>query len=178
MKNFIVVNDVKRWPTLPAGAEIIDAQAYLTDSVYATSGPVRIYNLCSSYRYQRLGYYVSLLAEARGHKPIPRARTIEDLQSSNLVRLLTETLEDLVQHAFRDDSPESVEWDFYFGLRAGHSEDVLGQQLFQLLKAPLLRAQFARCGDRWQIQSARAVSMEELSPEAVNNVYIAAQQHI
>jgi DNA-binding transcriptional MocR family regulator len=48
--------------------------------------------LCDSYRYQSLGYYVSLLAEARGHRPLPRAQTIEDLQSPNLVRLHREAL--------------------------------------------------------------------------------------
>ena len=59
--------------------------------------PSRSFNLCRSYRYQSLGYYVSLLAEARGHKPLPRVSTMEDLQSQNLVRLLTENLDDLVQ---------------------------------------------------------------------------------
>ncbi len=177
MKNFIVVNQVSRWPELVPGAEIVEAETYLTDPIYATAGPARIYNLCDSYQYQRLGYYVSLLAEARGHKPVPRARTIEDLQSPNLVRLLTETLEELVQHAFREDSLESVEWDFYFGLRPGHTEDVLGQQLFQLLKAPLLRAHFERCDNRWQIRSARAIAMGELGVAAMANVSAAAQQH-
>lgn len=155
MKNFIVVNDASVWPESVPGAEIVEANAYLSDPAYAGAGAPGIYNLCDSYCYQRLGYYVSLLAEARGHKPIPRARTIEDLQSPNLVRLLTETLEDLVQHAFRKDSVHSVEWDFYFGLRPGHTEDVLGKQFFQLLKAPLLRARFERIDDRWQIRSAR-----------------------
>ena len=177
MKNFIVVNKLTQWPEPIPGAEIVDAQAYLTDPAYTSPGPVRIYNLCDSYCYQRMGYYVSLLAEARGHKPIPRARTMEDLQSPNLVRLLTETLEELVQHAFRDDSPESVERDFYFGLRPGHTEDVLGQQLFQLLKAPLLRAQFERGGDRWKIRNARAIAMDELTPDSVTAVVAAATQH-
>ena len=177
MKNFIVVNDTARWLESIPGANIVDAQAYLTDPAYASPGTVRIYNLCDSYRYQRMGYYVSLLAEARGHKPIPRARTIEDLQSPNLVRLLTETLDELVQHAFRNDRQSPVELDFYFGLRPGQTEDVLGQQLFQLLKAPLLRAQFEYRGDRWQIRSARAIAMDELESDASSNVMAAAKLH-
>lgn len=175
MKNLIVVNDVPRWPIV-FGNDIVDAQAYLTDLIYANPEPVRIYNLCDSYSYQRLGYYVSLLAEARGHKPIPRARTMEDLRAPGVVRLLTETLDELVQHAFRDNAIEPVEWDFYFGLRPGYSEDVLGQQLFQLLKAPLLRVHFECTGKRWQISKACALAMGELNETETTKVFAAAEQ--
>ena len=176
MKTFIVVNDARNWQEVASGAEIIDAQAYLTDPIYADSSQARIYNLCGSYRYQSLGYYVSLLAEARGHKPIPRARTIEDLQSPNLVRLLTETLDELVQHAIHVDDKDTFDCDFYFGLRPGNNEDILGCQLFQLLKAPLLRAQFERRDDHWQIRNARAIAMDELGEDAAGTVLAAAQQ--
>ena len=37
---------------------------------------LRVFNLAGSYRYQSRGYYVSLLAEARGHKVIPGVKTI------------------------------------------------------------------------------------------------------
>lgn len=113
MKNLIVVNNVRQWPGEIAGVEIVAAQTYLTDPHYASATQVRIYNLCDSYGYQRLGYYVSLLAEARGQKPVPRARTIEDLQSANLVRLLTETLEEWVQLALQGQTAPTIEWDFY-----------------------------------------------------------------
>lgn len=177
MKRFIVVNDVKRWPKLANNGDIVDALSYLIDPIYTHPTSARIYNLCDSYRYQSLGYYVSLLAEARGHRPQPRARTIEDLQSPNLVRLLTESLDELVQHAFPGNSLAPLELDFYFGQRVGQSEDVLGQQLFQLLKAPLLRAEFERNADRWQIRSARAIALGELSAEKIMSVANAVQNH-
>ena len=177
MKNLIVVNNVQQWPGEIAGVDVVAAQAYLTDPYYASATQVIIYNLCDSYGYQRLGYYVSLLAEARGQKPVPRARTIEDLQSANLVRLLTETLEEWVQLTLQGQIASTIEWDFYFGLRAGASDDVLGQQLFQLLKAPLLRAHFEKTGERWQIMSARAVSLDEIGEQAIPAIFVAAQQH-
>lgn len=177
MKNLIVVNNVRQWPGEIAGVEMVAAQNYLTDPYYASVTQVRIYNLCDSYGYQRLGYYASLLAEARGQKPVPRARTIEDLQSANLVRLLTETLEEWVQLALQDQAASPIEWDFYFGLRPGASDDVLGQQLFQLLKAPLLRAQFEKTGERWQIISARAISLEEVGEQAIPAILAAARLH-
>ena len=39
----------------------------------------KILNLARSYAYQSLGYYCSLLAEARGHKVVPAVTTILDL---------------------------------------------------------------------------------------------------
>lgn len=177
MKNFLVVNDVQQWHGEIPGVDIVAAQTYLTDSHYNAPTQVRVYNLCDSYCYQRLGYYVSLLAEARGQKPVPRARTIEDLQSSNLVRLLTETLEEWVQLALQDQTDLTIEWDFYFGLRPGATDNVLGQQLFQLLKAPLLRAQFEKTGERWQIRSARAISLDEVGVAAIPTIVAAAREH-
>ena len=177
MKNLIVVNHVQQWPGEIAGVEMVAAQNYLTHPYYASATQVRIYNLCDSYGYQRLGYYVSLLAEARDQKAVPRARTIEDLQSANLVRLLTEGLEKWVQFALQGQTVSTIEWDFYFGFRTCASEDVLGQQLFQLLKAPLLRAQFEKTGERWQIISARAVSLDEVGEQAIPAIFAAAKQH-
>ncbi len=48
---------------------------------------MKLFNLCRSYRYQSSGYYVSLLAEARGHKPQPNVTAIQDLKSQTVVRL-------------------------------------------------------------------------------------------
>ena len=177
MKSLLVVNDVQQWVSEIPGVEIVPAQAYLTDSRYNTPTQVRVYNLCDSYCYQRLGYYVSLLAEARGQKPVPRARAIEDLQSSNLVRLLTETLEEWVQLSLQDQAGPIITWDFFFGLRPGASDNVLGQQLFQLLKAPLLRAQFEKTDERWQVRSARAISLDEVGAAAIPAILASARQH-
>ena len=39
---------------------------------------VRIVNLCRTDRYQGRGYYVSLLAEARGHRALPEVKTLNE----------------------------------------------------------------------------------------------------
>jgi len=52
--------------------KIITAKEYITNSsTFLDEKKAYIINLCSSYKYQSIGYYVSLLAEARGHKPLP-----------------------------------------------------------------------------------------------------------
>src|SRR5260221_12394177 len=81
----IVVNNVKEWPFHIPGVEVVDAWSYLTHPEYGTMRAVKLFNLCRSYRYQTAGYYVTLLAMARGHKPLPGITTIQDMKTQTMV---------------------------------------------------------------------------------------------
>ena len=96
MSVLVVVDNPEDWPLAIPEVNVVAARTYLTDPAYGSERALRLYNLCKSYRYQSLGYYVSLLAAARGHKPLPRVSAIEDLQSQNLVRLMTSGLDELI----------------------------------------------------------------------------------
>ena len=146
MSNLIVVNNPRDWPLDIPGVSVVPARAYLTDPAYGGDRTAHVFNLCRSYRYQTLGYYVSLLAEARGHKPLPRANTIEDLQSQNMVRLLAEELDNLIQKSLKTIKSDTFEFSIYFGHSAASRHEQLSRQLFNLLQAPLLRAEFERRG--------------------------------
>ena len=76
MPILIVVSNPRDWPLEIPGVEIISGRAYRTDPAYSNMRGAKVFNLCRSYRYQSIGYYVSLLAEARGHKPLPNVTTI------------------------------------------------------------------------------------------------------
>ena len=71
MSTMIVVDDPGDWPMGGDGVTIVPARSYLTDPTFGEDRAARVFNLCRSYRYQSLGYYVSLLAEARGHRVMP-----------------------------------------------------------------------------------------------------------
>src|SRR3990167_5871404 len=137
MKTLIVVNNPHDWPLDIPDVTVVSAKAYLTDPAYGNERGTRVFNLCKSYRYQSLGYYVSLLAEARGHKPLPKANTIEDLQSRSMVRLLTEDLDGLIQKSLKTIKSDPSELSLSFGRGAGSRHDQLSRQLFNLLHAPL-----------------------------------------
>jgi len=162
MSNLIVVNNPRDWPLDIPGVTVVPARAYLTDPSYGSERQVRVFNLCKSYRYQTLGYYVSLLAEARGHKPLPRANTIEDLKSQNMVRLLTEGLDDLIQKSLAPIKSDNFELDIYFGHSEAKRHERLSRQLFNLLHAPLLRANFERSKKRWRIHSVRTIAASDI----------------
>ena len=177
MSVLIVVDNPKDWPLEIPGVAVVSARAYLTEPAYGTDHSVKVFNLCKSYRYQSLGYYVSLLAEARGHKPLPKVGTMEDLQSRNLVRLLTEDVDELIQRLLTPIKSDSFELSIYFGRNVTRRYDPLAHKLFGLLQAPLLRAQFERKRDRWRIRSIRAIAASDIPPQHQDFVVQAASDY-
>jgi glutathione synthase/RimK-type ligase-like ATP-grasp enzyme len=169
MSSLIVVDEPEDWlfgghPNA-SGLSLVPARSYLTDPTYGEDRSAKVYNLCCSYRYQSLGYYVSLLAEARGHKPLPTSGTIEDLQSQNLVRVLADDLAELVEQTLAPLKSREFELSVYFGRNLAQRYNVLAKQLFTLLQAPLLRAEFEREHGHWQTRSIRLIGAREIPPE-------------
>ncbi|MEW5769579.1 MAG: RimK family protein [Pseudomonadota bacterium] len=165
MDIFIIVDNPRDWPLDLPEVTVVSARAYLTEAAYSDAHAARVFNLCRSYRYQSLGYYVSLLAEARGHRPLPSAHTIEDLQSQALVRVLTEDLDALVQRSLAPIRSDAFELSIYFGRNVAARYDKLSQQLFGLLRAPLLRAFFERHDGAWQLRGVRPIAASDI-PQA------------
>ena len=162
MSNLIVVSNPHDWPLNIPDITVVPARVYLTDPAYGSQLRVRVFNLCKSYRYQSLGYYVSLLAEARGHKPFPRVNVIEDLLSPGLVRLITENLDKQIQKSLALIKSDQFELSIYFGRNVAKHYDQLSRQLFNLLPAPLLRAYFDRQGDQWHIRNIKAIAASDI----------------
>jgi hypothetical protein len=88
MNKYIVVDQPQKWNFLIENITVISSQYYLTNPKFSQLKKARIFNLCRDYSYQSKGYYVSLLAEARGHLPIPTVKTIVDLRALKLGRIV------------------------------------------------------------------------------------------
>jgi len=177
MNILIVVNNARDWPLDIPGVRVVPARAYLSEPVYGEDRRARVFNLCKSYRYQSLGYYVSLLAEARGHKPLPRAHTIEDLQSRGLVRLITQDLDETIQRSLAPIKADRFELSIYFGHNVASRHDRLSRHLFNLIPAPLLRAQFERQGQQWQLKGVRPIAASDIPPQHQEFVIQAATDY-
>jgi glutathione synthase/RimK-type ligase-like ATP-grasp enzyme len=165
MSILVVVSDPRDWPLDIAGVTVLSARAYLTDPRFGSEPSARVFNLCGSYQYQTLGYYVSLLAEARGHRPLPRAETIEDLHSQTLVRHLVEGLNESIQRALSRLKADTFDLSIYFGRNLARRYDNLSGQLFNLLQAPLLRAHLERQNGQWHIRSVRPLAVNDIPAE-------------
>jgi glutathione synthase/RimK-type ligase-like ATP-grasp enzyme/uncharacterized protein (UPF0248 family) len=162
MNILVVVHNVRDWPLDVPGIRVVPARAYLTDPAWGETRHARVFNLCKSYRYQSLGYYVSLLAEARGHRPLPRAHTLEDLQSRGLVRLLAQDLDEAMQRSLAPIKGERFELSIYFGRNLARRHADLSRRLFNLIPAPLLRARFERHGPQWQLKGVGPIAASDI----------------
>jgi len=80
MSNLFVVSDLCDRPFEITGGLVVSEDAYLSDPEYRRCRGFKVFNLSSSYAYQSRGYYVSLLAEARGHSPVPDINAIENMR--------------------------------------------------------------------------------------------------
>ena len=162
MKVVFVIDRGQDWPFELPASRVVTAREYLADSATGMSADEQVINLCRSDRYQGRGYYVSLLAEARGHRPLPDVKTIEDLKSQEHVRAIAATLDELVRETLHHDASERFELDAYFGRDPAELHQALAQQLFGAVKAPLLRAQFRRDDGRWSLETIAAIGVADV----------------
>ena len=152
METLLVVNNPKNWGFRIPGVAVVSARDYLTQIPYAQMRATRVYNLCRSYRYLTLGYYVSLLAEARGHRPLPSIHTLQDVRTQALVQSLTEDLHVLAQKSLAPLRSAHFTLSIYFGQNLARRYERLSLALFNLFPAPLLRAYFVR-RETWELES-------------------------
>ncbi len=165
MRLLVVVNQPSDWNVRLDDVEVVDARAYLTEPRYNDIANVRVFNLCRSYGYQTVGYYVSLLAAARGHKPIPSVTTIQDLKSQTMARVVSDDLDDRLQEDLTSVGRRRFELDIVFGGTVDPRFERLGRTLFNVFQAPFLRAAFQHDKEEgWQLHRLRALSISELEP--------------
>jgi glutathione synthase/RimK-type ligase-like ATP-grasp enzyme len=146
------------------GAEVVSALDYLSQPRFTELRRAKVFNLCRDYAYQSTGYYVSLLAEARGHKPLPSVTTLQDLKQSSLIRIVSEDIEHKVQQCLSPLKTDRFEVSIYFGRNLARRYDGLCQALFDHFPAPLLRASFVR-SDEWRLQWLRPIAYRDV-PES------------
>ncbi len=162
MHSIVVVNKPKDWNLHIPDVEVVSAKAYLTDCRYSEIRNARIYNLCQSYRYQGMGYYVSLLAEARGHRSFPNITTIQDLKSASIIRIISDELDQLIQRSFGRLKSARFVLNIYFGTNPAKQYENLSKQLYNLFQAPLLRTLFVFDDGKWHLQNISALPINQI----------------
>jgi glutathione synthase/RimK-type ligase-like ATP-grasp enzyme len=157
----IIADSPTDWPFRIPDADVVDAWSYLTQPQFSELRGVKVFNLCRSYRYQTVGYYVSLLAEARGHKPLPSISTLQDLRSQAMMRSVSEELEDLIQNSLGPIQSERFTLSVYFGRNLAKRYERLSLHLFNLFQSPLLRVQFKRY-KKWQLRGVATIAANDV----------------
>jgi glutathione synthase/RimK-type ligase-like ATP-grasp enzyme len=172
----VIVEQRNDWKAHFPDAIVVLAKDYVSQQEYFKLKDLRIINLCRSYRYHSLGYYCSLLAEARRHRVIPSVRTITDLQSKSIYGLSIDDLHTTAEKsaAARRDKPPGSTFSIYIHFGQCQDKDFqdLSRQVFDLFPCPILRADFKLNG-RWQVSTIKPATLQSV-PEEEEPVFITA----
>jgi glutathione synthase/RimK-type ligase-like ATP-grasp enzyme len=160
----IVVEKASDWGSYYPSVDVMSAMDYLRQPVAVDDERTHVLNLCRSYKYLGTGYYVSLLAEARGHRVIPSVRTVNDLRRRSLYGLDIEDLNTKLTRFLPAGGRDTTDFGIlvYFGVTAYPTLQDLARQVFEMFPCPLLRIEFER--DRmWQVSAVKPVGLHTLN---------------
>ncbi|MEM5565250.1 RimK family protein [Psychroserpens sp. AS72] len=176
MNKYIVVDQPQKWNFLIENITVISSQEYLTNPKFSQLKKARIFNLCKDYSYQSKGYYVSLLAEAREHLPIPTVKNIVDLRALKLVRIVSDEFDDVIQQSLKNIKSREFTLSIYFGQNVAQKYKELSSLFYKHFQVPFLRVKFSY-NTKWTVQSIRAISESEIPQEHFETVQIFANQY-
>jgi ribosomal protein S18 acetylase RimI-like enzyme len=163
ISNIIIVRNPKTWYLDIEGVKVVSSRKYITGPEYQSLKNVRIFNLSNSYQYQKMGYYVSLLASARDHRVIPNVTTLRDFSSQSLVRSLSGYIDEDIQKTLKPVEGTKVSIYVYFGKSVNPKFRQLAQKLYHMFEAPLLQIDFVKT-EKWMIQRVTPLSLKKLTP--------------
>src|SRR5450631_3431263 len=167
--HLIVVEKAADFRWADADSRVVTAEEFISErSDTRAEGRKRarkVINLCRNYDYLSLGYYCSLLAEARGDRITPSVESILDLQHRNTQHASLARLDRLI--AGLDEVPRSINT-LSFHVFFGHIEDPeladLARKAFELFRCPLLEIELERPegGSGWKTVSVKALDPREV----------------
>jgi len=177
MQTFIVTDNPLYWVFLEQFVPIITAADYLANRQYHPTHSVRIINLCSSYHYQSIGYYVSLLAQARDHKTLPSAHHIQDTLSPRLSKDISHDIHEEIQKTFESLKENSFILSLYFGKNMNKQYDGIARKLHGLFPLPLIQFRFEK-KKKWGIQKITLLKPADISGQHLTFMQEAAERFL
>lgn len=155
----VVTDHAADWPAVE-GVDVMDAAAYLASAPLAQDAPPLVINLCRSYKYLSVGYYCSLMAQARGQQVLPSVKTINDLSRKAIYLLDTAELDRALGEALETPGglpmPAAFALDIVFGRTDYTPLAALARRIFETFPVPAMRVEVARSDDgAWHIGAIR-----------------------
>ncbi len=162
MLKLIVLDQPSKWDIEIPGARVISTNEYLSDFSSDKRKDIRVFNLSDEYKYQSKGYYVSLVAEARGHRPSPDVKNIIDFKQQSLTKILSGDLEKLINTSLKGLTGDHFKLSVYFGKNTENEYNGLARELHKLFRAPLLRAEFNRSKRGWELRRIQTIALKNV----------------
>lgn len=170
MKELIVlVDNIEDWQAYYPTEHLMLAKDYLFDLNLgsATKRPIRVINLCKSYKYLSVGYYSSLLAESRAHRVIPTIKTLNDLSKKKLYLYDLDELQKVAEEAAERftkniNGVKAIAFRCYFGHSKEELFKSLARQIYDQFPCPILEVKL-NLKELWKIESITPISFTELN---------------
>ncbi|WP_038051387.1 RimK family protein [Thioalkalivibrio sp. ALJ1] len=165
--HLLLIEQPEDWKPHFPDYPVMLARDYLAHSPVTEGPPLRVINLCRGHRYLSVGYYCSLLAEARHHRVVPTVRTLQDLSRKSIYSLDTGDIDRKVARVLgRRASLQATAFEMivFFGHCIPEAMQEIAQQLFAIFPAPMFRVEFRLAG-QWRIEALRPLSLQDLTSE-------------
>ncbi|WP_342768377.1 RimK family protein [Kushneria sinocarnis] len=176
----IVVDRLADWRPYYPSDDLITADDYLAlEAAARPDDATHVINLCSGLDYLGTGYYVSLLAEARGQRVQPGVETLNQLSRKALIDLELAGLDELMAELARRGilTGDTMRLRLFFGRTCSEGLDRLGRRLFERLPCPLMEARLTRRSDRWRLSRLRPLPLSALEEHEEDRFAGALNQH-
>ena len=162
-RRYLVVTDFETelFEDIPY-VKAIRALDYIENPLYQEAKDIKIFNLCSNYKYQSVGYYVSLLAMARNQVAYPSASLIRDMDNRRVTKSIGEEARELIQKTLAHVEEKDVVVEAYFGQTNQPELDKLVQGMQRLYHAPLMQYHFVK-KEEWSLKSTKLLSLEHFA---------------
>lgn len=147
------------------GVKIVTAEEFIAEGPQARSRVRKVTNLCRSYSYLGIGYYCSLLAEARGDRVTPGVEAILGLARGKARAASIAVLDRLVGPL--PGIPRSVSTltlQVFFGRTEDAEFAALARKGFELFRCPLLEIVVERCDapQGWHVAALQALDPRDV----------------
>ncbi|NNN44405.1 MULTISPECIES: RimK family protein [unclassified Vibrio] len=157
MANLLIVTDqASDWQQYFPSEQVVSVDQYLEAEWKSTQRSVQVVNLCRDYDYMSTGYYCSLLAEARGHRVIPRVMAINDINQPFLLSSGLVKLNKLCKNI------EAIHCKIYFGRTPEKGLEKLAQRLFEQFMVPVIELDMNKIHGQWQIHKIAPFPFQDL----------------
>ncbi|NAW70534.1 ATP-grasp domain-containing protein [Vibrio sp. V27_P1S3P104] len=157
MANLLIVTDqASDWQQYFPSEQVVSVDQYLDAEWKSTQRSVQVVNLCRDYDYMSTGYYCSLLAEARGHRVIPRVMAINDINQPFLLSSGLVKLNKLCKNI------EAIHCKIYFGRTPEKGLEKLAQRLFEQFMVPVIELDMNKIHGQWQIHKIAPFPFQDL----------------
>ncbi len=164
---FVLVDKIDDWKPYFPTDQLILANDYLFSKSYQEMKSTRVLNLCQDTSYLSMGYYCSLLAEARSHKIMPAVKVINDLSKKGFYLYDLEEFDEQIKEIApkiiqKDIDVKSFSFKIFFGEVENKLLKSIGRQIFEQYPCPILEVKIS-FKSFWKVDTVIQVGLKSLT---------------